>query len=487
MRMMMKCGGGRKRSLERWQSVTDFAQAVFDRTPPFSLEAETAVLGALLIAKDAVPRVLPIVREMDFYREQNRRLFRASVACWERGEALDVVTISEQLKRTGELEPAGGYDYLSSLVDAVPTAANVEYHARIISEKAVMRRVVESATVVIRTVYENGEGGLGAVAAAIDRVGAALEGYQAGDFTWLKESLWATFEHIELLQESKGGLTGVPSGFPDLDRMTCGFQGGDLVVVAARPSVGKTAWCLDVLRNASIGHGIPSALVSLEMAKKALTMRLLSQEGRVDMQRVRRGILSQDDHQRLAVAAGHLNTAPIYIDDHPDGTVSEVRAKIIRLHQRVGTRLVVVDYLQLMRGAGEENRRHEIDGITRGLKGLAMKLDIPIVLLSQLTRGLETRTNKRPTLSDLRESGGIEQDADLVMFLYRAEMYVQDGDGTKGRNDAVAKRAELEGKTELILAKQRNGPTGMVPLYFQKAYTRFDSVAQDPTTTTTEG
>ncbi len=451
-----------------------FAPSIFDRTPPFSLEAETAVLGGMLIDRDAVSRAMEYLSDSMFYREANRRLYRAMVRLFERGDVIDVITVSEELKKTGELEAAGGFDYLATLVDAVPTAANLEYHARIVRDKALLRRLVEQSTQIIRDVYEQGERDVDEILDQAEaRIFQVAESHKREGFVWIKEILWEAFEHIEKLQESSSGVTGVPTGFPDLDRMTTGLQKGDLCIVAARPSMGKTSWVMNVAANAAITHGIPVAIFSLEMSSQQLVQRLLCAEGRIDAQKLRRGHLSQEEHQRLAAAAGHLNTAPIWIDDQPGSTVLEIRAKARRLQSELRSDgkdlgMIVIDYMQLMSGTGHaESRVQEVSQISRGLKALARELEVPVVALSQLSRGPEQRTDKRPMLSDLRESGSIEQDADLVMFLYRPEYYAP-----------AEKREELEGKAELIVGKQRNGPTGVVELYFHKAYTRFDSVAR---------
>jgi replicative DNA helicase len=458
------------------EASPNFAQAVFDRTPPYSLEAETAVLGGMLIDREAVSRAIEHVNESMFYREANRRLYRAMVRLYERGGVIDVITVSEELKKTGEMDAAGGFDYLAALVDAVPTAANVEYHARIVRDKALLRRLVEQASQIIRDVYEQGEREVDEILDIAEaRIFQVAESHKREGFVWIKEILWSAFERIEKLQESAGGITGVPSGFPDLDRLTTGLQKGDLCIVAGRPSMGKTSWVMNVAANAAIGHAVPVALFSLEMSSEQLVQRLLCAEGRIDAQKLRRGRLSPEEHQRLATAAGHLNTAPIWIDDSPGSNVLEIRAKSRRLQSelRSGGKdlgLVVIDYLQLMSASSRsENRVQEVSEISRGLKALARELEVPVVALSQLSRGPEQRTDKRPMLSDLRESGSIEQDADVVMFLYRPEYYAP-----------AEKREELEGKTELIIGKQRNGPTGVVELFFQKAYTRFDSVARSP-------
>ncbi len=456
------------------EASPNFAESVFDRTPPFALEAETAVLGGMLIDREAVTRAIEHLNEGMFYREANRRLYRAMIRLYERGDVIDVITVSEELKKTGELDTAGGFDYLGALVDAVPTAANVEYHARIVRDKALLRRLVEAASQIIRDVYDQGERQVEEVLDGAEaRIFQVAESHKREGFVWIKEILWSTFEHIERLQESETGITGVATGFPDLDRMTTGFQKGDLCIVAARPSMGKTSWVLNVAANAAITHNIPVALFSLEMSSEQLVQRLLCAEGRIDAQRLRRGRLGPEEHQRLAASAGHLNTAPIWIDDQPGSNVLEIRAKARRLQSELRSNdkdlgLVIIDYMQLMSGTAQtESRVQEVSQISRGLKSLARELEVPVIALSQLSRGPEQRTDKRPMLSDLRESGSIEQDADLVIFLYRPEYYA-----------SPDKKEELEGKAELIVGKQRNGPTGSVELFFQKAYTRFDSVAR---------
>jgi replicative DNA helicase len=443
----------------------------FDRAPPYSLEAEMSVLGGMLIDKEAVTKVIEILSEGMFYREGNRRIHRAMLRLFERGDVIDVITVAEQLKNTSELEPAGGIDYLAQLVDAVPTAANVEYHAGIVREKALLRRLVEQATHIIRDAYDQGERRVeDLLDQAEARIFQVAESHKRQGFVWIKEILWQTFEHIERLQESGTGITGVPTGFADLDRMTTGLQGGDLCIIAARPSMGKTAFALNVAATAAIKHQRPVAIFSLEMSAGQLVQRLLCSEGRVDAQRLRTGRLTREENARLGTAAGHLNTAPIWIDDQAGSNVLEVRAKARRIQSELtsdGTSLgmLIIDYMQLMSGTGaSESRVQEVSQISRGLKALARELEVPLVALSQLSRGPESRTDKRPMLSDLRESGSIEQDADVVMFLYRPEYYA-----------SAEERADLEGKAELIVAKQRNGPTGMVNLYFEKAYTRFDS------------
>lgn len=446
----------------------------YDRQPPYSLEAEVSVLGGMLIDNDAVARAIEIVpSDSMFYREANRRVFRAMVSLFERGEVVDVVTLNEKLKNTSELEAAGGASYLAELLDAVPTAANIDYHARIVRDKALLRRLIDAASDIIRDVYDQGELKVEEVLdQAEQRVFQVAETHDRGGFERIKELLWPAMEHIDKLQESPGGITGVPTGFRDLDRMTTGLQNGDLVIVAGRPSMGKTSLALNVALSAAIQHATKVAIFSLEMSKEQLVLRFLCAEGRVDAQKLRGGRMSPEEYERLGKAAGLLNTAPLWIDDSPGSTVLEMRAKARRLKSEGNLELLIVDYMQLMAGSGRtESRVQEVSEISRGLKALARELEVPVIAISQLSRAPEQRTDRRPQLSDLRDSGSIEQDADLVMFLYRPEYYfgVIDSDGKS-----------LEGEAELNVGKQRNGPTGPVKLYFHKAYTRFDSRTAAP-------
>jgi replicative DNA helicase len=420
-----------------------------------------------------VPRALELLRDVDFYREAHRQVYRAAVGVWEAGEAVDPITVGERLKASGELESAGGYDVLSLLIDAVPGAAHLEQHARIVREKAVLRRAIQGASRLIQEAYGADGAALAAVGAAAQRLVAQMEGAQPGGFRLVKGALWDAFEHMERVLG--GEDPGIPTGFGRLDEMVSGLQPGSLVVVAARPSFGKSALALNMLANVA-GGGVPCAVLSFEMSAQELAMRMLAAEARVDFQRLRRGKTTPEDQGRLAVAAGHINTMPLYVDDHPAASVVGVAAKVATLAQREAVRLVVVDYLQLMNGGGEENRRLEIGAITRGLKLLAGRLGIAVVLLSPLSRAPDTRTNHRPMLSDLRESGDIEQDADIVLFLYRPEMYVVDGDTPAAQKKASEERGRFAGRAELVVAKQRNGPTGTVPLYFNKSYMRFESL-----------
>jgi replicative DNA helicase len=423
----------------------------------------------MLMDRDAVDRVNEIVDDTMFYREGNRRIFRAMVALAERGDVIDPLTLSEELSRRGELTASGGKDYIGFLVDAVPTAANVEYHARIVREKALRRRLIEVSTAIVSEAFESSLPAGELLDAAEHRIFEVNRARGTEGFTRIKELLWPTMENIERLQRGGESITGVPSGFKDLDELTAGFQQSDLVIVAARPSMGKTAFVLNIAQNAALDKNVPVAFFSLEMSKESLVQRLLTSEGRVDAQRLRKGKLHDDEFVRLGRAAGMLSHAPIWIDDTPGISLLEMRSKARRLKTDNDIGLIVVDYLQLMTGpSNQESRQQEISYISRSLKSLARELKVPVLALSQLSRAPEQRTgeNKRPQLSDLRESGAIEQDADLVMFIYRQEMY--DGPVDKDGNS-------LEGRAEIIVGKQRNGPTGFVNLYFNKTYTRFEN------------
>jgi len=381
---------------------------------------------------------------------------------------IDHVTLRDELERRNELEIAGGEVYLAELIDAAVTAANLDAHAGIVREKAVLRQLIESATAIVSQAYDGVLPANELLDEAESRIFQISQYRKAEGFSRLKEMLWPTMERIEKLHQQGKQVTGVPSGFKDLDEITTGFQPSDLVIVAARPSMGKTAFCLNVAAHAA-ASGTGTAVFSLEMSKEALVQRLLCAEARVDSQRVRRGSLSDTDFTMLARAAGVLSSCPIWIDDTPALTLLEMRSKARRLRMENEIGLVVVDYLQLMRSPGyAENRVQEISDISRSLKALARELEVPVIALSQLSRASEQRGGERkPILSDLRDSGAIEQDADLVLFIHRPEMYEPlDKDGNSN-----------EGKAELLVAKHRNGPTGTVDLYFHKQFTRFASLS----------
>lgn len=437
------------------------------RQPPYSAEAEQAVLGAMLLDQQAALDACELLNETLFYREGHRRLFRAMRTLIERGGVIDPITLRDELGRTGELEAVGGVEYLSYLLDFTPTAANLAFHAGIVREKGLLRRLIEVATGIVQEAYDAKRLAGEVLDSAEQRIFEVAEFRQKQDFVRLKELLWPTMERIESLHGKGQTITGVPSGFADLDEKTAGFQASELVIVAARPSMGKTAFCLNVAANAAITKGIPTAIFSLEMSKEALVQRLLTAEARVDAHRLRQGLLKDADYALMARAAGHLSGAPIWIDDSAAITPLELRAKARRIKAESDVGLIIVDYLQLMRSPEQaENRTQEISAISRALKALAKELAIPVLALSQLSRAPEQRGAdlKRPQLSDLRESGAIEQDADVVLFIYRPEMYATED-----------QREELEGQAEVIIGKQRNGPTGTVKLFFHKAYTRFDN------------
>jgi len=458
-------------------SVSSGSSSIADpyvgRAAPWSNEAEQAVLGAMLLDQDAALRASELLDDSMFYREGHRRLYRAMMAMTEQRTVIDHVTLRDELLRRGELTEAGGVEYLAELVDAVPTAANLEFHAKIVRDKAILRRLIETSTAVIAEAYDGGTLAGDLLDKAESRIFQISQERGDEGFTRLKEMLWPTMERIESLQRSGKSITGVPSGFVDLDEMTSGFQRAELVIVAARPSMGKTAFCLNVATHAAIeaGHGV--AVFSLEMSKEALVQRMLCSEAMVDSQRVRRGTLRDADFTRLARAAGVLQNCPIWIDDTPAMTLLEMRSKARRLKSEYDVKLLVVDYLQLMRSPEHaENRVQEISDISRSLKGLAKELDLPVLALSQLSRASEQRGgDRRPILSDLRDSGAIEQDADIVIFIHRPEMY--EGTIDKDGNS-------LEGKAEVIVGKHRNGPTGTLSLHFHKSFTRFDSTTERP-------
>jgi replicative DNA helicase len=456
-------------------SITPPRDAFRDRRPPYSEEAESAVLGAMLMEQDAILRAAEHVDDTMFYREANRRIFRAMVAISERGDVVDPLTLAEELSRRGELEASGGKEYIAFLVDAVPTAANVEYHAKIVKEKALQRRLIETCTALISEAFEGKSTSAELLDEAEHRVFQVSQQRGMQGFTRIKELMWPTMERIEALQRGGKTITGVASGFTDLDEMTSGFQPADLVIIAARPSMGKTAFILNIAQYAAIEKQTPVAIFSLEMSKESLVQRMLTAEARVDAQKLRKGMLRDDDFPRMARAAGILSAAPIWIDDTAGITLLEIRSKARRLKADADIQMVIVDYLQLVQGPpSAESRQQEISTISRSLKALAKELNVPVIALSQLSRAPEQRAgDHRPQLSDLRESGAIEQDADLVMFIYRQEVY--DGPTDKDGNS-------LEGRAEIIVGKQRNGPIGFVNLFFHKAYTRFENYTSRPGT-----
>lgn len=433
------------------------------RGAPWSQEAEQAVLGAMILDQDAALRAAELVDHAMFYKEGHRRLFRAMVALTEQRVVIDHVTLRDELSRRNELDMVGGMEYLAEVVDSVATAANLEHHARIVKEKSILRRLIEASTQTITESYEAKLSTGELVDHAEARIFRIAQERRADGFVRIKEMLWPTMERIESLQKSGKSVTGVPSGFTDLDEMTSGFQKTELVIVAARPSMGKTAFCLNIATQAAVdGHGV--AIFSLEMSKDSLVQRMLCAEARVDSQAVRRGLLKDRDFTNLARAAGVMQQCPVWIDDTPAITLLEMRSKARRLKADSDLGLIIVDYLQLMRSPEyADNRVQEVSDISRSLKALARELDVPVMALSQLSRASEQRGgDRRPQLSDLRDSGAIEQDADVVVFIHRPEYYDREDESKRG----VA---------EVIVAKHRNGPTGDITLRFTREYTRFDN------------
>lgn len=434
---------------------------MIDRVPPHNVEAEQAVLGAMLIKKEAIAEAIEILRPDDFYRDAHRIVFEAMLELFQKNEPVDIVTVTEQLKKNDLLEKAGGIAFITALDNAVPTAANVAYHAKIVEEKAQLRNLINAATEIAGTAYEDTEDMAEIMDRAEKRILDVASRENTGAFVPIKDIVMGTFQQIENRAKNSGALTGLPSGFIDLDRLTAGFQPSDLVLVAARPSMGKTAFTLNIATYVAVHERKPVAFFSLEMSKEQLVQRMLCAEGGIDSQRLRKGELD-DEWPKLVEAADRLSGAPIYIDDTPGITVMELRSKARRLKAEHGLDLVIIDYLQLMQGRGGksgDNRQQEISEISRSLKALARELSVPVIALSQLSRSVESRQIKRPMLSDLRESGSLEQDADIVMFLYREDYYTEETD--------------KQNITEVIIAKHRNGPVDKIDLFFQKEFTKF--------------
>ena len=437
------------------------------KVPPQNLEAESSVLGGVLLDNDAINVVLELLRPEDFYRDSHRRVFRAMIELSDRSEPVDLITLSEFLKSRGELETVGGTAYLASLADFVPTAANIAHYSRIVREKSILRHLINTATDIATRGYEEQNN----VDEFLDNAEKVIfdisEKKIKASFVAVGDMIRDTLKTVEKLYERKEMITGVPTGFEDLDKLTAGLQPADLVIVAGRPGMGKTAFALNIASNAAFA-GIGAALFSLEMAKEQLVLRMLCSEARVNSAKVRSGYLGERDFPQLAKAAGRLHEAPIYIDDTPAISVLELRAKARRLvrdrTKKIG--LIVVDYLQLMRGMGNaSNREQEISEISRSLKALAKEVNVPVIALSQLNRRVEDRGDRRPVMSDLRESGAIEQDSDVIVFIYRDEVYNKSDDGNRG----IA---------EIIVAKQRNGPIDTVKLTFLNEYTRFENYTE---------
>jgi len=437
------------------------------RLPPQNLEAEQCVLGSILLQQGALVKILELVTPVDFYRDAHKNIFSAMVALFEKNEPQDIITVTNILKDRNQLEQIGGPAYLANLTDIVPVAANIIYYAQIIRSKSILRRLILTCTEIASRCYEEQDEIDSLVDDAEQTIFEISRTKSSQDFQALSKIIPETFKRIERLAEKKELITGVPTGYDDLDRITAGLQPSDLIILAGRPSMGKTALAMNIVQNAAIFNKIPVAVFSLEMSKEQLGMRMLCSVSRVDSQDLRTGFIRDLDWPKLARATGILSDAPIFIDDTPAISVLEMRAKSRRLKAEHNIALVVLDYLQLMRGrSSAERREQEISEISRSLKAMAKELDLPVIALSQLNRSLESRPNKRPQLSDLRESGAIEQDADVICFLYRDEIYNKSEDNPK------------RGIAEVIIGKQRNGPTGTVELTFIDKYTTFENYSR---------
>lgn len=435
---------------------------MIERVPPQNIEAEQAVLGGMLIEKEAISKVAEFLKADDFYRESHRLIFEVMLELFNKNEAVDLVTVTESLRKNDKLDAVGGIAYITSLANSVPTAANINYHGKIVEEKALLRGLINSATHIASMGYEDTEAVVDIIDKAEKMILEVSERKMSGDFVPIKSIIFDAFGKIEQLYASKGGITGLATGFKDLDKITSGLQPSDLILVAARPSMGKTAFTLNIASHIAIREKKAVAFFSLEMSKEQLVQRMLCSEATIDSQRLRIGELEERDWTKLISAADRLSSAPIYIDDTPGITVMEMRSKARRLKIEHDLQLIIIDYLQLMQGSsnkGGDNRQQEISEISRSLKALARELNVPVIALSQLSRSVESRQIKKPMLSDLRESGSLEQDADIVSFLYREDYY----------------NPETENKniTDVIIAKHRNGPVDTVQLFFHKQFTKF--------------
>ncbi len=437
------------------------------RLPPHNLEAERSVLGAVLLNNSSVDEIATILTPADFYRQAHQKLFEAMLELYEKEEPIDLVTLSDLLRKKGELEKIGGATYLSSLVDDFPITANASYYAKVVKEKALLRNLIQVSTEIAEKSYQQ----TGDVQELLDIAEQAIfkisESRIDSTFVQMSTLMQKSIDRLELLYERKQVISGVPTGFSQLDSMTSGFQPSDLIIIAGRPSMGKTAFALNIAVNASLYHDVPVAIFSLEMSKEQLAIRLLSSEGKIDGYRLRTGKLQYEkEWEKLTNTASRLKNLPIYIDDSPALSVLEIKAKSRRLKNENKLGMIVVDYLQLMKGPpGAERREQEISEISRSLKALAKELEVPVIALSQLNRRVEDRSDRRPQMADLRESGSIEQDADVILFIYRDEYYNKDSQET--------------GIAEINIAKQRNGPTGTIKLAFLKEYTRFEPLARE--------
>ncbi|MFD6440555.1 replicative DNA helicase [Peribacillus sp. NPDC060186] len=432
-----------------------------DRIPPQNIEAEQAVLGAIFLEPSSLTVTSEVLIPEDFYRSSHQKIFNVMIKLNDEGKAVDLITVTEELAAAKNLEEVGGVSYLSELAGSVPTAANIEYYARIVEEKSLLRRLIRTATNIAQEGYSREDEVEELLGEAEKTIMEVAQRKNSGSFQNIKDVLVRTYDNIEVLTNRKGDVTGIPTGFAELDRMTAGFQRNDLIIVGARPSVGKTAFALNIAQNVATKTEENVAIFSLEMGSEQLVMRMLCAEGNINAQNLRTGSLTDEDWRKLTMAMGSLSNAGIYIDDTPGVRIGEIRSKCRRLKQEHGLGMILIDYLQLIQGDGRsgDNRQQEVSEISRSLKALARELEVPVIALSQLSRGVEQRQDKRPMMSDIRESGSIEQDADIVAFLYRDDYY--------------DKESENKNIIEIIIAKQRNGPVGTVSLAFVKEYNKF--------------
>lgn len=448
------------------------SQTLIDRTPPQDIEAEAAVLGSILIDNECAGDVVQVLSQESFYRRAHSVIFQALVALYDSRRALDMVTLRDEMERRGTLEDAGGIEYLTQLADAVPSAANAVEYAMIVSDKALLRSLISTCTGIVRDAYDGRERAEDVVDASEQRIFELAEKRVGGNANTILEILKRTMANIESYQTRRGQYTGIPSGYHDLDKLTGGFQGGEMIIVAARPSMGKTTLALNMVKRIAMDEGHPVAVFSMEMSEQMLAQNLLCMEAEIDSSKLRSGFLSDAEFEKLGEALGPLSEAPIFIDDTPVLSILQLRAKARRLAARHKIRMVMVDYLQLMGAAGYDSRQQEISAISRGIKALARELDIPIMALCQLNRSAETREGHRPRLADLRESGALEQDADVVILLHRPDYYTGQAEEGPG--------APPPPPTELIIAKQRNGPTGVAKLTFRKECMKFEAYTEIP-------
>lgn len=440
--------------------------AIPSRIPPQNTDAEQAVLGSILLKADLLGTVLELLTPHDFYKDSHKIIFESMVDLFEKNEPQDLLTVSNLLSSTNKIDKIGGPAYLASLTSIVPVTANIASYAKIIREKSILRRLISVNTDIASRCYEE-QNDIDILVDQAEQAIFDIAGSKGdGHFTPIKSIVPAAFAAVEQLYKRKGLITGVPTGYNQIDKMTAGLQPSDLIILAARPSMGKTSFAMNIAQHAALVEKIGVAVFSLEMSKEQLVMRLLSSAGRIDSQRIRTGKLHEDDWPKLIRAVGMLSEAPIFIDDSAAISVLEMRAKVRRLAAQQDIGLIVVDYLQLMRGRNTENRTQEISEISRSLKALAKEHKVPVIALSQLNRGLESRTDKRPMMSDLRESGAIEQDADVICFIYRDEVYNKAEDNPE------------KGSAEIIIGKQRNGPTGVSKLTFIKEFTMFENMSE---------